>query len=71
MPMKHSIFKPKIKAFINSVGEIPTGGFKGSRGKKIACVSVYSSCLFGKGIVVHGRQTCKQQTNTLTETKLI
>ena len=28
-------------------------------------VSVYSPCLFGKGIVVHARQTCRQQTSHL------
>ena len=29
------------------------------------------SQMFGKGIVVDAMQTCKQQTNILTETKLI
>ena len=31
----------------------------------------YSPCLFGKGIVVHARQTYIQQTKTFTKTKLI
>ena len=40
---------------------------------KIEGVSLYSPCLFGKGIVVHARQTCRQQTlhllkQTLSET---
>ena len=34
-------------------------------------VSSYSPCLFGKGIVVHARQTNIQQTKTFTKTKLI
>ena len=37
---------------------------------KIACVSVYSPCLFGKGIVVHARQTCEQQTSNLLKQNL-
>ena len=40
---------------------------------QIEGVSVYSPCLFGKGIVVHARHTCEQQTlhllkQTLSET---
>ena len=40
---------------------------------KIEGVTVYSPWLFGKGIVVHARQTCRQQTlhlqkQTLSET---
>ena len=38
---------------------------------KIEGVSLYSPCLFGKGIVVHARQTYIQQTKTFTKTKLI
>ena len=34
-------------------------------------VSLYSPCLFGKGIIVHARQTYIQQTKTFTKTKLI
>ena len=36
----------------------------------IACGSVYSPCLFGKGIVVHARQTCEQQTLHLLKQNL-
>ena len=28
---------------------------------KIEGISLYSPCLFGKGIVVHARQTCQRQ----------
>ena len=38
---------------------------------KFGGVSSYSPCLFGKGIVVHARQTYLQQTKTFTKTKLI
>ena len=38
---------------------------------KFEGVSVYSPCLFGKRIVVHARQACKQQINRLSETKLL
>ena len=38
---------------------------------KLGGVSSYSPCLFGKGIVVHARQTYIQQTKTFTKTKLI
>ena len=37
---------------------------------KFGGVSSYSPCLFGKGIVVHARQTYIQQTKTFTKTKL-
>ena len=38
---------------------------------KFGGVSSYSPCQFGKGIVVHARQTYIQQTKTFTKTKLI
>ena len=38
---------------------------------KFGGVSSYSPCLFGKGVVVHARQTYTQQTKTFTKTKLI
>ena len=37
---------------------------------KIEGVSLYSPCLFGKGIVVHARQTCRQQTSHLLKQTL-
>ena len=37
---------------------------------QIEGVSVYSPCLFGKGIVVHARQTCRQQTSHLLKQTL-
>ena len=37
---------------------------------KIEGVSLYTPCLFGKGIVVHARQTCRQQTSHLLKQTL-
>ena len=37
---------------------------------QIEGVSVYSPCLFGKGIVAHARQTCKQQSSHLLKQNL-
>ena len=37
---------------------------------KIGGVSLYSPCLFGKGIVVHAGQTCEQQTLHLLKQNL-
>ena len=37
---------------------------------QIEGVSVYSPCLFGKEIVVHAKQSCKQQTSHLLKQNL-
>ena len=57
---------PKMKS-----GSLGTASSTQASPDKFGGVSSYSPCLFGKGIVVHARQTYIQQAKIFTKTKLI